>query len=97
MRVTFGAGYGTASYIVVRTLGLHVRNTAFLRGRLFLLPRELSFQRMDDFEDRGIASGPGPMRLLLRVGLTLLFAIPACLALVIVFAFEARRGMTPSP
>jgi hypothetical protein len=36
-----------------------------------------------------------PMRVLLRVALTLLLAIPVCLALAVFVALEARRAVAP--
>jgi hypothetical protein len=37
------------------------------------------------------------MRVLIRIALTLLFAIPVGLVLTILFALEARRGSSPAP
>lgn len=37
------------------------------------------------------------MRVLIRVVLTVLLAIPLCLALLVVFALESRRGGSPPP
>ena len=38
-----------------------------------------------------------PMWVLLRVALTLLLAIPVCLALALFVGLEARRGVAPPP
>jgi len=37
------------------------------------------------------------MRVLIRIALTLLFAVPVGLVLTILFALEARRGSSPAP
>lgn len=51
---------------------------------------------MEYFEDGPSAFTLSPMRSLLRVALTLLISIPACLALLIFLGLEMRRGMKSS-
>jgi hypothetical protein len=55
---------------------------------------------MEYFEDRAAASDisprGSPMRVLLCLALTLLIAIPACFAFVVLFALGTRRSVGPS-
>jgi hypothetical protein len=55
---------------------------------------------MEYFEDRATASDVSPQgfpaRVMLRLALTLLIGIPACLTLLILFALEAPRAIRSS-
>jgi hypothetical protein len=52
---------------------------------------------MELFEDRASDVSPqaSPLRVLLRLALALVIAIPACLVLVIFLAFQAGKRLSP--